>query len=111
MKGIEIHKKARLIIRGFSKQVRAELGSALIKAQLGMSLDLPLSRPMSEVLPGAYELRFTDRSGIQRVLYYSKAPRAFLVFHAFTKKTQKTPQSEIILGRKRLLEMLSYEKR
>ena len=110
MKPVEIHRHAREAIRGFSKEVRIELGSALIKLQLGMALGFPISRPMPGLYSGAYELRFRDASGIQRVFYYLKSQGAILVFHAFVKKTQKTPLSEMTLGRKRLMEMLSNEK-
>jgi phage-related protein len=98
------------VIRGFSKEVRIEFGSELIKVQLGMDLGFPISRPMSEVFAGAHEMRFRDSSGIQRVFYFVKSERAILVFHAFIKKTQQTPSSEIVIGRKRLKEMLSDEK-
>ncbi len=109
MKDVDIHRLARVVIREFSKAVRAELGSALIKLQLGMKLGFPISRPMPDVFQGAHELRFRDESGIQRVFYYTKSERGILIFHAFTKKTQKTPPGEIGLGRKRLKEMLGYE--
>src|SRR5438552_556302 len=106
MRIIQIHAQARRVIREFSKEVRIELGSTLIKLQLGMTLGLPVSRPMPGVFPGAHELRFRDAGGIQRVFYYLASSRGILVFHAFVKKTQKTQQSEIKLGRKRLKEML-----
>jgi phage-related protein len=83
-----------------------ELGSALMRVQLGMTLGLPVSRPMPSVHPGAHEFRLRDARGIQRVFYYTKAERAIMVFHAFTKKSQATPLAEIELGRKRLKEML-----
>jgi phage-related protein len=35
-----------------------------------------------------------------------KVADAILVFHAFVKKTQKTPGAELDIGRKRLKEML-----
>jgi len=109
VKPVEFHEAARVAIRGFSKEVRIEFGSALIKVQLGMTLGFPVSRPMPSVYPGAHEMRFRDASGIQRVFYYTKSRRAILVFHAFVKKTQKTPASEIGVGRKRIKEMLSDE--
>jgi phage-related protein len=90
--------------------VRLELGSALFKVQLGMTLGLPVSRPMPGVAAGAHELRFRDADGIQRVFYFLNSPRAILVFHAFAKKTQKTPDSEMSLGARRLKEMLNDEK-
>lgn len=109
MRTVEFHKHAREAIRGFSKEVRIEFGSALLKVQMGMNLGLPISRPMPSVYPGTHEFRFRDAGGIQRVFYFVKSERAILVFHAFAKKTQKTPQVEIDLGRKRLTEMLNDE--
>jgi phage-related protein len=111
MRIVEIHAPARQVIRSFSKVVRREVGEALMKLQLGMSLGLPVSRPMPSVYPGAHELRFRDASGIQRVFYYLGSIKGILVFHAFVKKTQKTPQREIKLARKRLTEMLDDEKK
>ncbi len=90
--------------------MRLELGSALFKVQLGISLGMPISRPMPGIAQGAHELRFRDSNGIQRVFYFVYSPTAILVFHAFAKKTQKTPATEMSLGRRRLQEMLSDEK-
>jgi len=67
---------------------------------------MPLSRPMSSVAAGVEELRVRDRSGAYRVFYYTKLADAVLIFHAFTKKSQKTPLDEIAIGQKRLKEML-----
>ena len=106
---VAFHDAARKVIRGFSREVRIEFGSALMKLQLGMLLGPPLSRPMTTVYPGAHELRFRDATGIQRVFYYTKSAGKILVFHAFAKKTQKTPASEIRIGQKRLKEMLEHE--
>jgi phage-related protein len=44
--------------------------------------------------------------GIFRVFYYLTSPKGVLVFHAFVKKTQRTPPLEIELARKRLRELL-----
>ncbi|SRR5258705_13730657 len=110
MRLVLIHPRAQQVIRGFSKPVRVELGSALVKLQLGMTLGLPVSRPMPDIFAGAHELRLRDATGIQRVFYYLSSNRGILVFHAFVKKTQKTPGSEMNLGRKRLKEMLADEK-
>lgn len=82
------------------------MGELLLKLQLGITLGMPNSKPMPSVHPGAHELRLKDTAGIYRVFYYLKSEQGILVFHAFTKKTQKTPQGEIELGKKRLKEML-----
>ena len=92
MRIVGIHDPARRVIREFSREVRKEVGSALMKLQLGMTLGMPLSRPMPDVYPGAHELRIRDAGGIQRVFYYLGLSRGILVFHAFVKKMQRTPQ-------------------
>ena len=61
---------------------------------------------MPSVAVGVNELRMRDRSGIYRVFYYTKVADLVLIFHAFTKKTQKTPQHEMRLAQERLKEML-----
>lgn len=74
-------------------------------------MGLPHARAMSSVDKGVYELRVRDGQGIYRVFYLLKSEDGIFVFHAFTKKTQATPRTEIELGRKRLLEMLRDEKK
>ena len=106
MKLVKVHDKAREDIRSFPKVVKKDIGELLFKLQLGVSLGMPESRPMPSLHPGAHELRIRDSDGTYRVFYYLKCEAGILVFHAFTKKTQKTPLNEIVLGRKRLKEML-----
>lgn len=107
MKEVLFHIKAREAVRGFSSSVREDVGLLLRRLQEGRLLAFPDSRPMPEVDRGVYELRVRDADGIYRVFYYLKSQKGILVFHAFTKKTQATPQSEIEIARKRLWEMLN----
>jgi phage-related protein len=58
---------------------------------------------------GVEELRIKDRSGAYRVFYYTRLADSVLIFHAFSKKTQKTPPHEIALAQKRLKEILDEE--
>jgi phage-related protein len=44
--------------------------------------------------------------GFHLVFYFVKLADAILVFHAFQKKTQKTPKREMALGQQRLKEVL-----
>ncbi len=99
------HPKALEIIRAFPKDVRVGLGEAILDLQHGHQPGMPLSRAMPTIAPGVHELRVKDAAGIYRAFYVSKSKRGILIFHAFEKKTQKTPQHEIELGRKRLMEM------
>lgn len=77
--------------------------------QKDAELSLPFSRPMSSVASGVEELRVRDRSGAYRVFYYTKLDDSVVIFHAFAKKTLKTPPHEIALAHKRLKEMFDGE--
>ena len=109
MKPVVFHPKARDTIRDFPIEVRRALGKALTDLQKGASLTMPLSKAMSTVAAGVEELRLKDAAGIYRVFYFKRSQKGILVFHAFVKKTQKTPAHEIEVGRKRLVEVLHEE--
>jgi phage-related protein len=103
------HPKARDTIREFPEDVRREFGKVIFDLQKGKRVSMPMSRPMSSVALGVEELRVKDRSGAYRVFYYTKLADSVLIFHAFTKKTQKTPPNEVALAKKRLKEILDEE--
>ena len=104
-----IHPSVRESLRLFPEEVRRAFGKAIHELQRGIKLEFPLSRPIREVMVGVEELRIRDRSGAYRVFYFSKHRRGILVFHAFVKKTEKTPNHEIEVGKNRLREMLNEE--
>ncbi|MBK9163103.1 MAG: type II toxin-antitoxin system RelE/ParE family toxin [Acidobacteria bacterium] len=106
-KDVIFHKRAREIIRGFTKAVRINIGELLFDLQRGENIGMPDARPMPTIAVGAYELRVKDADGIYRVFYYLKSEEGILVFHAFAKKTQATPQKELETAKKRLWEMLN----
>ena len=89
----------------FPKAARQALGEAILDLQYGQKLGMPLSRPMPSVGSGVEELRVRDAAGIYRAFYLVKDRAGILVFHAFEKRTQKTPQREIELAKKRLKEI------
>src|SRR2546427_10892214 len=101
-----IHPKAREAIRRFPKEARIRLGRGLFRLQLGDQLGMPNSRPMPGVAAGVSELRVKGEDRSFRAFYYTASSQGVLVFHAFAKKTQRTPPLEIELGRKRLKELL-----
>jgi phage-related protein len=106
VKVARFHPAARDALRAFPEDVRRAFGKAIYDLQQGHSLAMPLSRPMPALGAGAAELRIRDSAGIYRAFYIVKVADAVLIFHAFAKKTQKTPAQDIELGRKRLKEML-----
>ena len=67
---------------------------------------MPNARPMATVSPGVSELRVRGEDGVFRVFYYAVSAAGILVFHAFAKKSERTPGAEIELARKRLKELL-----
>jgi len=106
MKSAAFHPKARDVIRQFPENVRRGFGKAILDLQKGANLSMPLSRPMPLIALGVDELRIKDRSGTYRVFYYTRLADSILIFHAFTKKTQKTPLTEMSLAQQRLKEMI-----
>ena len=73
---------------------------------MGEQIGMPNSRRMPAVAAGVAELRVKGQDGSFRAFYYTASSQGVLVFHAFVKKTQRTPPLEIELARKRLKELL-----
>lgn len=109
MRPIIFHARARETIREFPREVRDRLGKALYLLQVGERPGMPLSRPMPTVASGVSELRLKSEDGQFRTFCYTASTRGILVFHAFVKKTQQTPDAEIRTGKKRLQEMMKDE--
>ena len=86
--------------------VRGDLADALARLDAGLSLTMPLCRPMPSIGRGVHELRLKDRSGQYRVIY-ALILRGFIhVLHAFKKTTQATPQRSIAVAQRRLQEVI-----
>lgn len=100
------HPAALVVIRSFPEDVRRSIGKAMWEFQQERRLGMPLSKPMPGVARGVEEIRVKDTSGAYRAFYAVRSSDGVLVFHAFRKKTQKTPKSQIKLGQKRLKELL-----
>jgi phage-related protein len=54
---------------------------------------------------GLFELRLKGQEGIARVFFCALVGRRVMMLHSFVKKTQKTPQREIEIARKRMKEV------
>ncbi len=104
-----LHEKVREALLFCSKEVKVAVGSAIFELQEGKKLCMPLSRPTPSVAMGVAELRIKSSDGTFRVFYYLKFAKAILILHLFQKKTQRTPQHEIEIARRRLKEMLYEE--
>lgn len=71
-------------------------------AEHGPNLRLPHSRAFGD---GLFELRPRGRTGIGRAFYCFLLGKKVVVLHAFIKKSQQTPDSELKMARKRLKEV------
>ena len=107
MKAIDFHARALEFIRVQATSIRHHIGEVLRDLQKGVHLGMPLSRPMPIIAPGVHELRVRGEGATVRIFYYVRKANAIIVFHAFQKKSQKTPSREIDLARQRLQEVLN----
>ena len=89
-------------LTAFPTEAKRAAGFQLRRVQAGFE---PVDwKPLVSVGPGAMEIRI-HAQGEWRVLYVAKFRDSVYVLHAFQKKTQKTPQTDIELARKRYREV------
>lgn len=69
--------------------------------QDGVSLVMPVSRPMPSIGPRCHELRVRDEKHNWRIIYRIDSD-AIIVVHVFVKTTQKTPKQAIAICKARL---------
>ena len=99
LKDVHWHGDSLDTVRAFPRKVRIEVGSELYLLQLGLQ---PVhSKPISSVGRGVWEIRVKDANGAFRVFYVVRRNDGIHVLHAFRKKTQKTRQSDIDMGKSR----------
>jgi hypothetical protein len=67
---LEILKQCDKELEAWPEDVREDLADVIARLERGQMLSMPLSRPMPSIGPGVHELRFKDRSGIYRVIYF-----------------------------------------
>lgn len=96
----------REFLRELSKSDRVKAGNTIFRLEgLGIELRMPDARPIVSE-KGLFELRFKGDDGIFRIIYFHFAGRRFVLLHAFSKKTQKTPQREIEIAKARKADYL-----
>ena len=89
-------------IREQRPAIRYDLGQQLLRVQMGL---MPKNyKPISAVGPGAYEIRVQDADRIARLMYVAKFHDRICVLHVFSKKSQRTPKTDIDLAKKRYRE-------
>ena len=71
--------------------------------EFGANLGMPHTKPIGN---GLFELRVKSKEGIARVFFCTKVGKRIIMLHVFIKKTQKIPQKELIIAKKRMLEVI-----
>ncbi|MGF1576571.1 MAG: type II toxin-antitoxin system RelE/ParE family toxin [Cyanophyceae cyanobacterium] len=95
--------KAEIKTPPFSPDARITAGFLLRKLQQGENLSLPESRPMPIVGGKCHELRIhDDDASCEWRIIYRIDDDSIVIANVFKKKTQKTPQNEILLSQYRL---------
>lgn len=88
----------RDFILSLSQDDKREVGARIFEVQKGFPMGLPLVRKMSSDL---WEIRVNITDGICRI-FFTIAEDFMVLLHGFVKKTQKTPQNELITAQNRL---------
>ncbi len=88
--------------RELSRSGSRRLGRCVGRLDQGLMLSMPLSRPMPSIGRGVHELRFRDRSGIYRVIYFLRKQDDIWLVHAFKKRTQRAAARNIEVARQRI---------
>jgi phage-related protein len=95
-------------LRGLDVGARNVIGQDLMRVQYRWPVGMPLCRSMGD---GLWEVRSDLRGNrIARVLF-SVEKGKLLVVHGFIKKSQKTPDEDLALARKRVREFRSERTR
>ena len=97
------HARVQVVIEAWPVDVVADYARIVeLLIEHGPSLRLPHSRAFGG---GLFELRPRGKSGIGRAFYCFLVGQRVVVLHAFIKKSQRTPEQEIKLARKRMKEI------
>ena len=89
-------------LRGLGDEDRRAIGQDLMRVQYRWPVGIPLCRPLGDRL---WEVRSDLPSNrIARVLFSLSGDR-IVALHGFIKKTQKTPDADLTLARKRKREI------
>jgi phage-related protein len=89
-------------LRGLDNADRHSIGLDLMRVQFGWPIGMPLVRSLKD---GLWEVRSSLPSQRIARLVLCFHDGALIVLHGFIKKTQKTPQDDLALARRRMTEV------
>ena len=94
----------REFLASLDRKMRAKLLMEIdLLEQNGPQLREPYSKHLDD---GIFEIRAKQGTDITRVLYFFFVGKKIVLTNGFTKKTQKTPQAEILTAKKYRAEYL-----
>ncbi len=89
-------------LKGLSPEERREIGQDIATVEYGWPVGMPVCRPLGQ---GLWEVRSTlPGNRIARVIFCIAQGRMVLL-HGFVKKTQKIPNEDLALARRRMKEI------
>jgi len=89
-------------LKELSPEDRRIIGFDIATAEFGWPVGMPLCRSLGK---GLWEIRSTITGGRIARTFFCVNGGEMVLLHGFVKKTQKTPQSDLELARKRQREM------
>jgi phage-related protein len=98
---------SRQAVKAFPVVPRQRVGRQLGRVQ--DSLEPEDWKPMPSIGIGVREIRVREQ-GAYRLVYVAKFSEAIYVLHAFNKKSQKTPKTDIDLARARFRMLVNERK-
>jgi phage-related protein len=91
-------------LNGLSREDQRTVGRDIAKVQFGWPVGLPVCRPLGG---GLWEVRSTLASRREARVLFGFCDGMLIAVHAFIKKTQKTPSSDLMMARQRMKEISS----
>ena len=89
------------VLSGFPDDIKRSLGFSLRQLQIGRE-PTSLTRSMSSIGAGVYELKEADERAWYRAIYLSKVGNTIYVLHCFEKESRKTDRRDIEVATQRL---------
>jgi phage-related protein len=100
-KNVSGREPVREWLKGLSKNDKKIIGEDIKTVQFGWPIGMPVVRKLEEYL---WEIRTRLDNRISRIFITIQEGRIILL-HGFIKKEQKTPQGDLQLARKRLMDV------
>ena len=108
MKPVHFVGTSREDLRELPDRAQETSGFQLFKVQQGKEPDD--WKTMPSVGAGVQEIRMRDERGAYRVFYVAKFEEAVYVLHVFQKRSQKTAQPDLDLGKSRYADLLKWRR-